>query len=72
MSLSQSPTTAAASQPVTLAHLIATHPAGHSFLTWLDSVRVTGVTVDGVDWEPIPVPEVSESDFGAFDAAVRS
>lgn len=59
-------------QPFTLAHLLTAHPAGQQFLSWLDSVRVTGVTVDGVDWEPIPVPEVSESDFGEFDAAVRS
>lgn len=59
-------------QPLTLAHLLTAHPAGQQFLNWLDSVRVTGVTVDGVDWEPIPTPEVSESDFSAFDAAVRS
>ncbi len=72
MSLTTAPAVPTPRQPLTLAHLLTAHPAGQQFLNWLDSVRVTGVTVDGVDWEPIPVPEVSESDFGAFDAAVRS
>lgn len=54
-------------QQTTLADLILGHAGAADFLAWAARVHITVERID----EPIPVPEVSESDFGAFNAAFR-
>lgn len=54
-------------QQMTLADLILSHKGAQDFIAWAGRVHIT---VEHID-EPIPVPEVSESDFGEFNAATR-
>lgn len=59
--------TSATRQQTTLADLILSHKGAADFIAWAGRVHIT---VDRID-EPIPVPEVSESDFGEFNNAAR-
>lgn len=59
--------TTVSQRSTTLADLILGHAGAADFLAWAARVHITVERID----EPIPVPEVSESDFGAFDAAFR-
>ena len=69
MSLStETPKPTAASR--TLADLILSSADARAFFAWAETVQLPGeVFIDGQPWEPIPVAEVSESDFAAFDEA---
>lgn len=68
MPLSSQPQPTPAS--LTLAALILSHAGARDFLAWAETVRLNGeVYVDGERWEPIPVAEVTESSFAAFDEA---
>ena len=50
---------------MTLADLILSHKGAAEFISWAGRVHITVERID----DPIPVPEVSESDFGEFTAA---
>lgn len=50
---------------MTLADLILSNKAAAEFIAWAGRVHITVERID----DPIPVPEVSESDFGEFTAA---
>lgn len=56
-----------ARQSMTLADLILAHKGAAEFISWAGRVHITVERID----EPIPVPEVSESNFGEFTAANR-
>lgn len=55
----------------TLADLILSSADARAFFAWAETVELGTVVIDGEPWEPIPVPEVSDSDFAAFDEATR-
>lgn len=50
---------------MTLADLILAHKGAAEFISWAGRVHITVERID----EPIPVAEVTESDFGEFTAA---
>lgn len=54
-----------ARQSMTLADLILSHKGAQEFIGWASRVHITVERID----EPIPVAEVTESDFGEFTAA---
>lgn len=54
-----------ARQSMTLADLILAHKGAAEFISWAGRVYITVERID----EPIPVAEVTESDFGEFTAA---
>jgi len=54
-----------ARQSMTLADLILSHKGAAEFIAWAGRVHITVERID----EPIPVAEVTESDFGEFTAA---
>lgn len=54
-----------ARQAMTLADLILSNKGAAEFIAWAGRVHITVERID----DPIPVPEVSESDFGEFTAA---
>lgn len=73
MHISSSPSKSAAAS-CTLADLILSNTDAQAFFAWAGRVELHGVVIDGQPWqppaaEPIPVPEVSESNFGEFNAA---
>lgn len=54
----------------TLADLILSSADARAFFAWAETVQLPGdVLIDGQPWEPIPVAEVTESSFAAFDEA---
>lgn len=53
----------------TLADLILSNADAQRFFAWAATVELGEVFIDGEPWEPIPVAEVSDSDFAAFDEA---
>lgn len=55
----------------TLADLILSSADARAFFAWAETVELGTVVIDGEPWEPIPVPEVSDSDFAAFEEATR-
>lgn len=54
-----------ARQSMTLADLILSNKGAAEFIAWAGRVHITVERID----DPIPLPEVSESDFGEFTAA---
>ena len=54
----------------TLADLILSNADAQRLFAWAQTADLGEVFVDGQLVEPIPVPEVSDSDFAAFEEAL--